>query len=67
MAVNALGHLHALQVTPANAQERAQVRVLTKEVQHVTGETVKLAFVDQAIRELSLYRRPRKKTSNFMW
>jgi len=47
MAVDTLGHLLAVQVTPANEQERAQVRSLDQEVQHVTGETVKIAFVDQ--------------------
>ena len=47
MAVDTLGYLLAVQVTPANEQERAQVRSLAQEVQHVTGETVKLAFVDQ--------------------
>jgi len=47
MAVDTLGHLLAVQVTPANEQERAQVRSLAQEVQHVTGETVKVAFVDQ--------------------
>ncbi|MCC4589479.1 IS5 family transposase [Xanthomonas sp. NCPPB 1067] len=46
MAVDTLGHLLAV-VTPADEQERAQVRSLAQEVQHVTGETVKLAFVDQ--------------------
>lgn len=47
MAVDTLGHLLAVQVTPANEQERAQVRSLAQEVQHVTGQTVKVAFVDQ--------------------
>ena len=47
MAVDTLGYLLAAQVTPADEQERAQVRSLAQEVQHVTGETVKLAFVDQ--------------------
>ncbi|OBU69148.1 transposase [Stenotrophomonas maltophilia] len=47
MAVDTLGHLLAVQVTPANEQERAQVRALAQEVQDVTGETVKLAYVDQ--------------------
>lgn len=47
MAVDTLGHLLAAQVTPANEQERAQVGTLAQEIQHVTGETVKLAFVDQ--------------------
>jgi transposase len=46
-AVDTLGHLLALVVTPANAQERAQVATLAAQVQEVTGETVHLAFVDQ--------------------
>jgi transposase len=47
MAVDTLGHLLALHVTPANEQERAQVSVLAEAVQEVTGESVELAFVDQ--------------------
>src|SRR4051812_11432036 len=47
MAVDTLGHLLALVVTPANEQERAQVADLAEAVQDVTGETVALAFVDQ--------------------
>ncbi len=46
-AVATLGHLLALVVTPANAQERAQVADLAAAVQEVTGEHVELAFVDQ--------------------
>jgi transposase len=46
-AVDTLGHLLAARVTPATAQERAQVEALTEEVQHVTGNTVEVAFVDQ--------------------
>jgi transposase len=46
-AVDTLGHLLAVVVTPANAQERAQVAALAAAVQDVTGETVELAFVDQ--------------------
>ena len=46
-AVDTLGHLLALVVTPANDQERAQVAELAAKVQDVTGETVRLAFVDQ--------------------
>lgn len=46
-AVDTLGHLLALVVTPANAQERAQVAALAAAVQEATGETVELAFVDQ--------------------
>lgn len=51
MAMDTLSHLLAVQVTPANEQERAQVGALAKEVQHVTGQTVKLAFVDQGYTE----------------
>jgi transposase len=46
-AVDTLGHLLAARVTPANAQERAQVAALAAEVQEVTGNTVEVAFVDQ--------------------
>ena len=47
LAVDTLGHLLALHVTPANEQERAQVAVLAQAVQEVTGENVVIAFVDQ--------------------
>ena len=47
MAVDTVGHLLALHVTPANEQERAQVAELAEEVQAVTGHAVDVAFVDQ--------------------
>jgi transposase len=47
MAVDTLGHLLALQVTPADEQDRARVKQLAREVQQVTGKSVELAFVDQ--------------------
>jgi len=47
LAVDTLGHLLALQVTPANEQDRDQVEVLAAAVQEETGETVTLAYVDQ--------------------
>jgi transposase len=47
LAVDTLGHLLALRVTPANAQERDQVAALAAAVQAATGDTVDLAFVDQ--------------------
>jgi transposase len=46
-AVDTLGHLLALHVTPANEQDRAQVATLAEAVQEATGESVVLAFVDQ--------------------
>lgn len=47
MAVDTLGNLLALLVTPANEQERAQVEQLAKAVQDVTGQSVEIAFADQ--------------------
>jgi transposase len=47
MAVDTLGQLLALLVTPANEQERAQVAELAEHVQEATGESVEVAFVDQ--------------------
>lgn len=47
LAVDTLGYLLALKVTPANEQERQQVEDLAAEVQAVTGENVEMAFVDQ--------------------
>jgi transposase len=46
-AVDTLGHLLALKVTPANEQERAQVADLVEEVQAVTGGKVEVAYADQ--------------------
>ena len=46
-AVDTLGHLLALKVTPANEQDRAQVADLTRALQEVSGEQVQVAFVDQ--------------------
>ena len=42
-----LGLLLAAQVTPANEQERAQVKELAEAVQEVTQNSVEVAFVDQ--------------------
>lgn len=47
LAVDTLGHLLALHVTPANMQDRAQVATLAAAVQAETGEHVALAYVDQ--------------------
>jgi transposase len=46
-AVDTLGNLLALLVTPANEQDRAQVGELAHAVQEATGQSVELAFVDQ--------------------
>jgi transposase len=47
LAVDTLGHLLALTVTPADEQDRAQVAALAAAVQEVTCEAVEVAFADQ--------------------
>ena len=47
MAVDTLGHLLALHVTPADQQDRDQVGQLAEQIQAVTDEAVELVFVDQ--------------------
>ena len=46
-AVDTLGHLLALKVTPANEQDRAQVAERAVALQEISGENVEVAFVDQ--------------------
>jgi transposase len=46
-AVDTLGNLLALFVTPASKQERAWVDELAEAVQEATGESVELAYVDE--------------------
>ncbi len=47
LAVDTLGPLLALHVTPATADDRAEVGRLAAAVQAATGESVELAYVDQ--------------------
>lgn len=47
IAVDTLGHLLGLVVTPANEQDRSQVGELAQQIQQITGENVEIAFVDQ--------------------
>lgn len=47
LAVDTLGYLLTLQVTPANEQDRAQVKELAEQIQEVTGDMVEVAFADQ--------------------
>jgi len=46
MAVDTLGWLLALHVTPANEPERAQGGLLAQPVQAITGQSVESALVD---------------------
>jgi transposase len=47
LAVDTLGQVLAVVVTPANEQDRAQVAALAAQIQEATGESVAVAFVDQ--------------------
>ena len=47
VAVDTLGHLLALKVTPANQDDRTQVATLSEELQEATGQSVEIAYVDQ--------------------
>jgi transposase len=47
LAVDTLGHLLALHVTPANTDDREAVAELAEAVQDATGANVDLAYVDQ--------------------
>ena len=47
LAVDTLGHLLALLVTPADEQDRAEVAALVERVQAATGEMVEVGFADQ--------------------
>ena len=46
LAVDTLGHLLALHVTPADVGDRAAVRRLAADIQDATGDSVRLADVD---------------------
>ena len=46
-AVDTLGQLLAVHVTPDNEQERAQVGELARQVQQATGQKVRIAFADE--------------------
>lgn len=47
LAVDTLGHLLALRVTPADVGDRDAVAKLAADIQEATGDNVTLAFVDQ--------------------
>lgn len=46
IAVDTLGHLLAAKSTPADVQDRAAVGDVVAAVQEVTGDTIKIAYVD---------------------
>ncbi|SCZ13369.1 Transposase DDE domain-containing protein [Microvirga guangxiensis] len=49
LAVDTLGHLLAAHVTPATADDRAEVGHVAQAVQVATGESIDLAYVDQVL------------------
>jgi len=62
LAVDTLGHLLALHVTPANADDRAEIGRIAKAIQAETGESVEIAFVDQGYTgEKARHRRRRAR------
>src|SRR3954452_6353953 len=46
VAVDTLGHLLAVHVSPANEQDRKHVQQLAQAVQEATGHNVQLAYID---------------------
>jgi transposase len=62
LAVDTLGALLALLVTPANEQDRHPRADLAKQVQGVTGDAVALAFVDRLTRGSTQRKLPRLTT-----
>src|SRR3954451_480851 len=65
MAVDTLGHLLAFHVTPANADDRAEVGRLAQAVQDTTGDSVDIAFVDAGYNVPMLRRRHRHTALNW--
>ena len=64
VAVDTLGNLLALLVTPANKQERAQVGELAKQVQAATQRSVKIALETRSIPGRNLPPPPRPRGSS---
>src|SRR5579863_2894150 len=66
-AVETLGNLLALLVTPANEQDRAQVGELAQAVQDLTSQSVELACVDQGRATPATTRLRKPKRTAFSW
>ena len=67
VAVDTLGNLLALTVTPANENERTQVQALTEQVQAVSAERVELRLPIRATPAQSRRRPPKGKASSWSW
>ena len=66
LAVDTLGLLLATHVTPANEQERAQVKELAEAVQEATSNSVEVAFVE-ATQVKTPRMMPKQQESNGLW
>jgi hypothetical protein len=64
IAVDTLSFLLVAHVTPANKQERAQVKQLAQDVQEVTQNSVEVAFVDEDYTGDTPRRTPKKLALN---
>ncbi len=65
MAVDTLGHILALHVTPASADDRSQVGRLAEAMKAATDESVEIAFVDQGYTGERPAKAAAGKASNF--
>src|ERR1700691_1873440 len=63
LAVDTLGHLLALHVTPADVGDRAEVARLAQAIQEATNESVTLAYVDQGYTGENTAKPPRRTAS----
>jgi hypothetical protein len=59
VAMDAVGHLLAVHVTPANEGDRKQGQQLAEAVRQAKGHKVQIAYVVQAIPERRLRKTPR--------
>jgi transposase len=66
-AVDTLGHLLALRVSPADEQDRARVEELARSVQEATGESVELAYVDRGTPARRRPPTPERMASALRW
>ncbi len=67
IAVDTLGHLLALTVTPTARGDREQAAALAAEVQQATGNTVEIAYVDQGYTGPSIAEAAQQRASTLKW
>ncbi len=67
IAVDTLGHLLALRVTPADQGDRAQVKTLAQDIKQVTGGTVEMAYVHQGYTGQAAAEPPKATACGSKW